>query len=805
MVSFFLKSFFADVMQILIIISFVFSYIAIMFTLIHFGVKGVIMGIVSILFFAYLKSTTGVVVSVVLTVLFCIPQVRKYLISKPILMFIKNLNVLPKISETEQVALDAGTTWVEGEFFKTKPNIKKILNEPFDGLSEEERHFLANEVEEACNLVNDWDVFQKGDLPKEAWDFLKKKKFFGMIIPKKYGGLEFTAPAQSAIVGKLGTRSQVLSITTMVPNSLGPGELLLKYGTEKQKNYYLPRLADGREIPCFGLTEPFAGSDAAAIKSHGELFKDTDGKLKIKLNFEKRYITLGGIATIIGLAFQLKDPNHLLPEGRKTGITCALLKGDLPGITRGRRHMPMHIPFINSPLWGKDVIISVEDDIIGGESGLGDGWRMLMECLSIGRGISLPAISTAASKYATKIALMYSSVRIQFGLPIGKFEAIEEILAKMISNTYANEAMRVFAASAVKHGNKPAITNAIAKYHATEISRKIVNDGMDILAGSAICVGPNNLLAHVYMGLPVGITVEGANIITRALLQFGQGLMRCHPFLYNEMMAIKNNDLDAFDKNFWGHVGSFFAKRARWFTLYFKGALFSLKSLVFRPSLIDEYSVKMERISAKFGFMADLILILYGGSFKIKEKLSGRFADVISHLFIMSAVLRKFKADEKQPDAIPIARHALEQSLEVIDKALIEIYGNLSYNPIVNKLIKILLLLPRPRREASVVSDKTTHKIVKNVLDNEIIFASLFSHIFVSKNKDDRLNMLLSAFKDMKEANAILKRIRQVKKNNDQALKDGLITKSEFDFITKWQEIVATVLEVDHFPLETDN
>lgn len=781
-----------------------FFYAAMIAILAHFNAKDVVFGVFSAIFFLLVKCPLGIALSVVFLIFFCLPFVRRYLLSNPLLLIIKKLGVLPKISDTEKTAIDAGTTWVEGEFFKVKPKVKKILKEPFFELSAEEKSFMEKEVEEVCNLVNDWDVFQNKDLPKEAWQYLKDKKFFGMIIPKKYGGLEFSPTAQSAIVGKLGTRSQVLSITTMVPNSLGPGELLMKYGTEKQKKYYLPRLANGLDIPCFGLTEVFAGSDAASIRSSGELFKDVDGSLKIKINFEKRYITLGGIATIIGLAFQLTDPKNLLPKGKKLGITCALLKGDLPGITRGKRHMPMHIPFINSPIWGKDVIISVEEDVIGGKNGLGEGWRMLMECLSIGRGISLPAISAAGSKFTTSVTLMYSSLRRQFGVPIIKFEAVEEVLARMIANTYTVEAVRVFTASAVQNGQKPAITNAIAKYHATEIARKVINDAMDVLGGSAISTGPNNLISQAYMGIPIGITVEGANIMTRSLLQFGQGLMRCHPFLYKEMISIMQGDLKEFDINLWGHIGAFFAKRIRWFTLYFKQVFVSILSLFIRQSVTYKYAIKMERLSCKFSFLADLVLLMYGGSFKIKERLSGRFADVLSNLYMMSATLAKFKANGLLKGEEPVLTYALEQCLQNIDKALAEIYENISTNYFVSFLIKFVFLLPKPAKEAMPTQDKITYKILKIASKDAKFRENLFTNIFVSKKQNDRFNMMHLAYSEIEKAEVILKKIKLARKTFEEALKENIITKDEHQFITKWNSIVEEIMQVDNFPLKSN-
>lgn len=779
------------------------SFIALLLIFFHFNIRISIIGIYCVIFFVLIKCYIIAAILVGATLVCGVPFIRRILLSAPLLIVIKKLGVLPKISETEKIALNAGTTWIEGEFFQVRPDIEKILNEPYEGLNLEEQKFLEKEVEEVCALVNDFDVFESQDLPAEAWKYLKEKKFFGMIIPKKYGGLEFSPLAQSAVVGKLGTRSQVLSITTMVPNSLGPGELLLKYGTAKQKNYYLPRLANGTEIPCFGLTEITAGSDASAIKSTGVLFKGSDGVLKIRLNFEKRYITLGGIATIIGLAFQLKDPEGLMPKGGQTGVTCVLLKSTLEGITRGRRHMPMYVPFINSPLWGKDVEINVDEDIIGGRAGLGKGWQMLMECLSVGRGISLPAISAAAAKFTTKVTLMYSELRRQFGISISKFEAVEEVLARMVANTYALEAIRNFTASAVKNGHKPAITNAIAKYQATEQARKIVNDGMDVLGGAAICIGKNNLLAHIYMGIPVGITVEGANIMTRALLQFGQGLMRCHPFLYTEMMAIHNEDLKAFDKNLWGHIGSFFIKRMRFITLCIKSSFFNIFFLLRRPSIIEKYTLKIERISNKFSFFADLILVMYGGGFKIREKLSGRFADILSSLYIISAILRKFKSEGSLKEEEEVVEYAIHSYLELIDKSLSEIYVNLHHKKWIEKLIKCILFLGRPYPEGCILEDKLTFKTTKMALENKPFREKLLNYVFISKDKDDHLKLLESTFNESAQAKEIIKKARLVRKNYEEARSMNIITQAEYDFILNWEKDVIKVLEVDHFPLQS--
>ena len=479
--------------------------------------------------------------------------IRVKCFTKPLFNFLNSKGILPSISDTEKTALRAGGVWMEGDLFSGRPDFEKIFSYPYPKLSDEEQTFLDNEVEELCAMTDDWQVFQKRDLPKEVWSYLKEKRFLGMIIPKKHGGLGFSAYGHSCVIEKLATRSQVLAITVMVPNSLGPAELLLQYGLEKQKEHYLPRLADGREIPCFALTEPEAGSDAGSIQSHGVIFKDSDDELKIKLQFEKRYITLSAIATVIGLAFVLKDPENHLGLGEDLGITCGLVDAAKEGVDQTRRHDPLNVPFVNAPLVGKDVVIGI-DDIIGGKEGIGNGWKMLMESLAVGRGISLPSTSTGGSKLALFVAATYSSVRYQFGVAIGKFEGIAEVIGRMGADTYLLDAAKTFTIGAIDNGEKPAVANAIMKYQSTEKFRRNIIGAMDILGGAAISLGPNNLLAHAYFGAPVAITVEGANIMTRTLIQFGQGVIRCHPYAYGQIEALEKGDIDTFDTMFFSHV-----------------------------------------------------------------------------------------------------------------------------------------------------------------------------------------------------------------------------------------------------------
>ncbi|NOR57411.1 MAG: acyl-CoA dehydrogenase, partial [Sulfurimonas sp.] len=435
-------------------------------------------------------------------------ETRVKYFTKPLFNFLKAKGLLPSISQTERTALRAGDVWIEGELFSGKPDFEKIFSYPYPKLTKEEQSFLDIETEEVCAITNDWEVFQNRDLPENVWTYLKEKKFFGMIIPKEFGGLGFSAYAHSCVIEKLVSHSQVLAITVMVPNSLGPAELLLQYGKQEQKDHYLPRLADGRDIPCFALTEPEVGSDAGSIKSYGEVFKDSDDSLKIRLQFEKRYITLGSIATVIGLAFKLTDPQNLLDMGENLGITCALVDSKKDGIDQSKRHDPLNVPFVNAPLYGVDVVIDI-DDVIGGKDGIGKGWAMLMESLAVGRGISLPSTSSGGSKLSTFVACTYSSVRYQFGLSIGKFEGVSEVVGRIVANTYLLDSAKTFTLGAIDSGRKPAVANAIMKYQSTEIFRKNVLEAMDIQGGAAISRGPKNLLAHAYFGVPIGITVEG--------------------------------------------------------------------------------------------------------------------------------------------------------------------------------------------------------------------------------------------------------------------------------------------------------
>jgi len=490
-----------------------------------------------------------------LAVVFGIPAVRQRTVGGLVMRSIAR--ILPRIGETERIALAAGTVWWDGDLFSGNPDWDKLLAFTPQPLSQEERAFLDGPVEEFCGMVNEWDIVQNRDLPPDAWDFIKRHGFLGMIIPKEFGGLGFSAAAHSAVVTKVASRSVTAAVTVMVPNSLGPAELLLHYGTEDQKRHYLPRLAVGDDIPCFALTGPEAGSDAAATQSVGIVSRGTyEGEevLGMRLTWRKRYITLGPVATVIGLAFRLRDPDGLLGGDEDLGITCALIPAGLPGIEIGERHDPMGVPFHNGPTLGTDVFVPL-DFIIGGRERAGDGWLMLMESLSAGRSISLPSLAVASAELATRVVGAYATVREQFDTPIGRFEGIEEPLARIGGLTYVMNAARVLTAGAVDAGEKPAVLSAIVKAYLTEAMRTVVNDAMDIRAGAAICRGPRNILANAYQAVPIGITVEGANILTRSMIIYGQGAIRSHPYTQDEIEAVAEGDLARFDRAFFGHMG----------------------------------------------------------------------------------------------------------------------------------------------------------------------------------------------------------------------------------------------------------
>lgn len=739
------------------------------------------------------------------------PIIRRNILTKLIVLAIEKLGLLPKISETEKIALRSGTVWVDGQLFSGKPDFKWIFSQKYPHLTAQEQSFLDNEVEEVCKMCTDYDVQIQRDLPANVWQYLKDKKFFGMIIPKEYGGLGFSAYFHSAVIQKLASRSVPLAITVMVPNSLGPAELLMHYGTQKQRDHYLPRLADGRDIPCFALTEPTAGSDATSIISSGVLFKDVDGSVKIRLNWNKRYITLGAVATVIGVAFQLRDPDKILSDNEDIGITCALVPHDTAGVRQGRRHDPLSTPFFNSPLNGDNVVIGL-DDIIGAEAGLGKGWKMLMECLSAGRGISLPSTSCGGSKFVARSISAYAAIRQQFGTSIGKFEGVEEVLARIVGRTYTAEALRSFTAGAIDSGSKPAVVTAIAKYHATEMFRQVVNDGMDIMGGRAIIRGPRNLLANAYFSTPISITVEGANIMTRSLMHFGQGAIMCHPYAYAEVEALEQKNIKAFDSAFFAHIKHLLRNFARSVILSITRGHLLCGACMPKNKVIRRYQRKLAWASASFALLADIAMARFGGNLKRKEKLNGRFGDILSALYLSVCVLRKFIEDGSKKEDEVVVEYALKELMGKAQQGFDGIYQNLFSG------FGKLILLPfafwsRFNAFACPANDALGHAVVKNFIKDGEFRDSLTDGIFVSTDKNDNLGRLENALKLHERSSGTIEKIKNAIRNKtlprkrvedllSLACEKSIISKSEFEMAQEAFAAVLDAMQVDEYLLE---
>lgn len=675
-------------------------------------------------------------------------------------------------------------------------------------MNSEEQAFLDGPVEILCQHLDDWQITHElHDLPPEIWDFLKQERFFGIIIPKEYGGLGFSARAHSEIVMKIASRSITAAVTVMVPNSLGPGELLLKYGTPAQKKHYLPRLTDGREIPCFGLTGPEAGSDASSIPDQGIIcrgnFNGETGVLGIRINWEKRYITLGPVATLLGLAFQLYDPEHLLGTEEHIGITVALIPTGHPGVEIGERHFPLDIPFQNGPNRGHDVFIPL-DWIIGGRAQAGHGWRMLVECLSEGRGISLPALSTGAAKLASRYTGAYARVRQQFGLPIGYFEGIEEPLARILGNTYLMDAGRILTATAIDHGQRPAVITALLKYQLTERMRRLINDAMDISGGAGICMGPSNYLARAYQAIPIGITVEGANILTRSLIVFGQGAMRCHPFLLKEIQAAQADDVTALEQAFVGHIKHVLGNLGRsiWYGL--SNAMFVGVS----TPLTRKHYRHLSRLSSNFALLTDFALLSLGGSLKRRERLSGRMADILANLYLCSATLKHFE-EQGEPEAdIPLLDYACTLTLHRTQQAMLAAFHNLP----MTWLAKILRTLIFPYgKPYSPPDDKLIHTVAQLALEPSATRDRLTCGIYITNDPHDRMGRIedalhktLAAADTEKQLHKLMKSGQITAHNIDEAIAEarekGLLDTFSAERLTLARKAVSSAIRVDAFP-----
>ncbi len=737
---------------------------------------------------------------------------RRQFITAPVLKVFAKMT--PQISETERVALEAGTVGFEGELFSGRPRWSRFIKKPLHELTVEEQAFLDGPVEALCDMINEWEISHyRAGLSDQVWDHLRKHGFLGMIIPKEHGGLGFSAVAHRAVLEKVAGLSSTVGSVVAVPNSLGPAELLLHYGTEEQKKHYLPRLADGRDVPCFGLTSTTAGSDATSIADYGVVCKQKyKGKqtLGIKLNFEKRYITLAPVATVVGLAFRLYDPDGHLGDKEDIGISLALLPADTPGMEIGRRHFPLNNPFPNGPIIGKDVFIPL-DYLLGGTEYIGQGWRMLVESLSVGRAISLPSSATGGSKSAALATGAYARIRKQFNMPIGRFEGVEEALARIAGYTYAMSALSRQTASAVDDGEKPSVPGAIAKYHATEMSREIIKDAMDIHGGKGIILGPKNYLGRAWQGAPIWITVEGANILTRSLMIFGQGAIRCHPFVLKELEALQIEDederLSTFDRLLFAHIGHSISCAVRSFVL---GLSFARFAAVPGDRRTRKYYRKLTRYSAAFAFMADIAMLTYGGKLKQKEKISGRLGDVLSQLYICSAMLRRFEHDARPASDQPILAWAFHDAVYKIQHAMRGVIDNYPIAWVRPFLRLIIFPLGRVERAPN---DRLGHKVAALLLSPSETRDRLTRGIYTSDRNGYPIGVMEKLLPDVIAAEPLerkmLKAVRggqifayTFEEQIEQAVAAKVITDRERDFLLSVRTRTLEIISVDDFELE---
>jgi len=751
-------------------------------------------------------ATAGLTVAV--AVLFGVPAVRRTIVSGAIMRAVRSF--LPQMGDTERIALAAGTVWWDGELFSGDPDWRKLLDYKLQPLSEEEQAFLDGPVEKLCAMLDDWQIAQDRDLPEEVWEFLKRERFFGMVIPTEHGGRGFSAIAHSAVVTKVSSRSVTAAITVMVPNSLGPGELLVHYGTDEQKSHYLPRLARGEEIPCFALTEPGAGSDAASGRSRGVVCEgmwNGDKITGIRLTFNKRYITLAPVATVVGLSFRLYDPDHLLGDVEDRGITCALIPRDTPGIVIGSRHDPMGVPFQNGPVSGEDVFVPL-DYVIGGLDGVGHGWRMLMESLAAGRAVSLPALSVGAVELATRVTGAYGTVREQFNMPIGKFEGIEEPLARIAGYTYFMNAARTLTCGAVDAGEKPAVLSAIVKAYLTDGMRGILNDAFDIQAGAAICRGQKNILGRGFIGVPIAITVEGANILTRSLIVFGQGSIRCHPFVQDEMQAIDTDDLARFDRAFFGHLGFVFRNSVRALFLALTGGAFAT---VPGAGVAARYFKRLTRYSAAFALATDVALATLGGALKRREKISGRLADALAWMYLASAALKRFHDDGRPAGDLPLLRWSCDLALWNIQEALQGVVDNLPNRPAA-AVVRILTFPLGARVRPP--GDDLGAELAQGLLDGNEMRLRLTPDIYIPDAAEDGLGRLEAALSKVVAAedarDAVRKAIRKGKLESapddtliDRAVSLGIIDDEAGRRLHEAEAARDVVIQVDAFDPQT--
>ncbi|MFM1663125.1 acyl-CoA dehydrogenase FadE [Aeromonas salmonicida] len=733
---------------------------------------------------------------------------RRNQLTKPLFKIYKS--IMPEMSRTEKEAIEAGTTWWEADLFAGNPNWKKLHAIPVSVLSAEEQAFMDGPVENVCRMVNDWEVtHERADLSPEVWQYLKDNKFFAMIIKKKYGGLEFSAYAQSCVLQKLCGASAVLASTVGVPNSLGPGELLQHYGTDEQKDHYLPRLAVGKEIPCFALTSPEAGSDAGSIPDFGIICKgEWEGEevLGMRLTWNKRYITLAPIATVLGLAFKLRDPDHLLGDEEELGITCALIPTHIKGVEIGRRHFPLNVPFQNGPTRGDNVFVPL-DFIIGGPAMAGQGWRMLVECLSVGRGITLPSNSTGGVKMLALATGAYSRIRRQFKLPIGKMEGIEEPLARLGGNAYIMGAAANLTVTGIDLGEKPSVISAIVKYHLTDRAQKCIIDAMDIHGGKAICMGPNNYLARGYQGAPIAVTVEGANILTRSMIIYGQGAIRCHPYVLPEMLAASHPDkeqaLKDFDKAMFSHVGFAISNLVRSFWLGLTGARFAAAPY---KDQTKGYYQQLSRLSANLAFLSDMAMGTLGGELKRKERVSARLGDVLSQLYLASSALKRYQDEGRQQADLPLLHWALQDAMFKAQEAIDELLRNFPNRWIGLALRVIVLPLGRDMKRPS---DKLDQQVARLLQTPSETRSRLAQGQYLTREEGNPFGLLEQALDDVLAAEPLFDKVckadgikrlfMQLDKVADAGLALGVLNQNEADLLRRAEESRLRTINVDDF------
>ncbi|MEM1412702.1 MAG: acyl-CoA dehydrogenase, partial [Pseudomonadota bacterium] len=770
----------------------------------------------TLLAFALFTSVSGVALTLTTLVLAAVlvplnvPAWRQQFISAPFLKQYRRM--LPELSQTEAEAMEAGTVGWEGELFSGDPDWEALKRRPYLKLREDEQAFIDGPVEELCGMLDSWSIgHEHADLPPEIWDFLKENRFFGMVIPKEYGGLGFTAMGHRAVLQKVSSVDAVAGTTIAVPNSLGPGELILHHGTDEQKNHYLPRLANGQEVPCFALTSPTAGSDATSISDYGVVCqRQVKGEtvLGVRLNFDKRYITLAPVATLIGLAFRMHDPEGLLGDQEDLGITLALLPRDTKGLEIGSRHFALNVPFHNGPLRGKDVFVPL-DAIIGGAENAGKGWRMLVEALSVGRGITLPSSSTGGGKTCALATGAYARIRKQFGLPIGRFEGIEEALARIGGKAYTVSALSRMTCSAVDMGEKPAVATGIAKCHATEMSRHIITDAMDVHGGKGIILGPRNYLGRGWQGAPIWITVEGANILTRSMVIFGQGAIRCHPYVLKEMEAARVNSVSRFDDLLFRHIGYTIRNGVRSFLLGLTmGRLASVPARNNRR--MAGYYKKMSRYSAALAFCADIAMLSLGGKLKQKERTSARLGDVLSHLYMASALMYRYEALGRPISDQPLLAWSFHHAMNEVQEALSNFVDNFP-NRWVGRFMSVVVF-PLGRRERA-PGDRLGHKVAQLLLSPNEARERLTNGIYINAESGQALSFMETALPKVIAAEPLERKLAKAIKAGDvkgltweDQLADGvrreLLNDAEAEQLREVRELVMEIIAVDDFPTE---